>query len=247
MDIVVEEPKQLGFDLSVSTELLPRLTKLQQFIMQYPGETIAIEDILNSFWADTEELEAMVASSEKTAVGKRAKRDTLSRATHKEQRKVLTNEARTLVDDCKPIVAKIKQRRERVRLAFNQLLLAGKVLMPVKTHIDGAEVILWQSFEEYRLEAIASCKKEIITFKAFLEEDKREGRDNLFTQCWYSNLHDYLESYEQTEVMQTSKMSDLLKSAYKPKAELLCVGSELVMGVYPVTIKLRGCYCQIGG
>jgi len=68
----------------------------------------------------------------------------------------------------------------------------------------------------------------------------QRGEGGILTKCWLGNLLDYLESYEHTEILKKAEMSPLLKQAYKPKGQLICVGSDLAMAVYPGRIiKIR--------
>lgn len=121
----------------------------------------------------------------------------------------------------KRIKATLRSRVERARLAFNQLFLEGKV----KNH-QGL------TFGEMKEKAISRCERSIEETRRMVER----GEGGIMTKCWLANLEDYLESYKHTEILKRAEMGSLLRGAYRPKGRLICVGSSLVMEVYPGTI-----------
>lgn len=119
----------------------------------------------------------------------------------------------------------LRYRVERVRLAFNQLFLEGAV-----KNQEGL------TFTKMRGRAIRNCKESIKTTRQMVQG----GEGGIMTRCWLGNLLDYLKSYKHTEILKKAEMNPLLKQVYKPKGQLICVGSSLVQEVYPTRIiKLR--------
>lgn len=126
----------------------------------------------------------------------------------------------------------LRQRRARIHLAFNQLFLMGKAKMVLpNTMMLGTKSV---TFAELKEQAIERCEKSI-------EESKRmikEGTNDIMTRCWLENLEDYLESYKNTEVIRRSQLNRTIRHVYRAKGALICVGSQLAMGVWPTRIAL---------
>lgn len=120
------------------------------------------------------------------------------------------------------IKANLRNRVERVRLAFNQLFLEGKV----RNH-EGL------NFVELKERAIKNCKEHIEITRQMVQR----GEGGILTKCWLGNLRDYLEGYKKTEVIRRSQLNPIIRHVYKAKGALICVGSSLVMQVYPTTIR----------
>lgn len=209
------------------------MKKLEDFILGMKKDTIAVADVLDSYWPDTESLEKRLIVLNGSIEQNQGKRQHLRKREQREERRKLSAECWPMFVERKKTKAQIKGRHARVDLAFNQLFLRERVKGEFKVPNGIAGKMIWQTYTELRARAISQCQ-------AAIEETRKEitGKEPTITNCWYFNLLDYLESYKKTEKLKRSEMSSFLKGVYRPKGELICVGSQLAMEVWPTRVML---------
>lgn len=207
------------------------MKKLEDFILDMNRDTIVIDDVLYSYWPDTESLEKRLIVLNELIEQNQGKRQHLRKREQREERRKLSDECWPLFVERKKIKAQIKGRHARVKLAFNQLFLQEKVKGEAKIADGIAGKMIWETYTQMIARAISDCEEAI-------EQTRKEitGKRPSITNCWYFNLLDYLESYKNTEILKRSEMEPWLRGAYKPRGELICVGSELAMEVWPTRI-----------
>jgi hypothetical protein len=207
------------------------MKKLEDFILDMKRDTIVVDDVLYSYWPDTESLEKRLIVLNRLIEQNQENRQHLRKREQRVERRKLSDECWPLFVERKKIKAQLKSRHDRVALAFNQLFLQEKVKGEFNIANGIVGKMIWQTYTELRARAISECEEAI-------EQTRREieGKEPSITNCWYFNLKDYLKSYKRTEILKRSEMSSLLKQCFKPKGELICVGSELAMSVWPSRI-----------
>lgn len=183
------------------------MNKLEQFIMGMDAEEITEADVLYPFWHDREVLEEK--ETELTIaieINKDARRKVRKRK-DREARQQLAAECDNLFMERKRIRAKLERQKEAIHIAFNQLFLAGKVKeVPYPRH-----GIFWTQADED-------------------EYNKPKTITETINECAH------IEGYKGAEILKRSEMPAFMKQIYKPKGELICVGSLLAMEVWPSTI-----------
>lgn len=204
------------------------MKKIEDFILDMNRDIIVVDDVLYSYWSDTESLEKRLIVLNKLIEQNQGTRQHLRKREQRVERQKLSTECWPLFVERKKIKAQIKGRHARVSLAFNQLFLQERVKGRFKIPDGIVGKMIWQTYTELRARAISQCEEAI-------EETRKDitGKEPTLTNFWYFNLLDYLESYKQTEILKRSEMSSQLKDFYKPKGELICVGSEIAMEVWP--------------
>ncbi len=209
------------------------MKKLEDFILDMNRDTIVVDDVLYSYWPDTESLEKRLIVLNELIERNQGKRQHLRKREQRVERRKLSAECWPLFVERKKIKAQLNGHHGRVDLAFNQLFLQERVKGEFKIPDGIVGKMIWQTYTELRARAISQCEEAI-------EETRKEitSKEPTLTNCWYFNLLDYLESYKRTEKLRRSEMSSFLKGVYKPKGELICVGSQLAMEVWPTRIML---------
>lgn len=170
--------------------------KLQEYILDFPDTQVAITDIVNSFWHDTVEIEGL-AQTLKPKYGSDGWKE------------------------LKKMKATLRNRKDAVELAFNQLFLAGKIV-----NHDGL------TYSEMKERAVKDCKESIVRIGQMVEK----GEGGVITACWLENLKDYLDHYQHTEILKKDGA----------RGALICVGSEITTWCYPTTITKGNGYVQKG-
>jgi len=173
---------------------------LEEFILLIDKNEVGVDDVLYGFWDDTEALEDKEFEIGILIKSNCEERQKMRKRSQKAERERLLAELNTLVKERERLRGMVERRRQTVRVAFNQLFLAGKAKQVYVRSYDGEKV----------------CE----TFVERLEQAQNR----------------YPESYRQTEILKRSEMEPWLKSVYKPKGELICVGSELALCVWPERI-----------
>ena len=125
------------------------------------------------------------------------------------------------------IKARIERRKERIQLAFNQLFLEGLV----KAHFRKKG--LWLNFNGFRKEYINMTKKHIQSF----EKIPKKNDAGIFEKCWLSNLYDYLEKAQKSEIIRTKDWKKL--TGLRKSGKWMCNGSELCYSVFPERVRIE--------
>jgi hypothetical protein len=198
---------------------------LQDFILGIDATEVSVDDVLLAFWDDWDTITKREKYLQGVLEDAKKQRGNLPRG---ERRSHYLREEAPVKTDLLKLRNLPKSRRARVKTAFNQLFLAGKVKqVPYPRPEFGTDYHTPRTFEEYKEWQIQYCIKLIESTKASLSKD-----NNIFARCWLSTLYYYLESYQHSEVLDTRKIEDWLKRAYKPEAKLFCVG-ELTTHTWP--------------
>ncbi len=206
--------------------------KLEDFILDMNGDTIVVDDVLYSYWPDTESLEKRLVLLNEIIEENQEKRQHLRKRDQRGERRKLSNECWPLFVERKKIKAQIKGRHARVNLAFNQLFLQERVKGEFNVGNGIVGKMIWLTYTELRARAISECEEAI-------EETRKEitGKEPTLTNCWYFNLLDYLESYKKTEIVRRADLDPAVHYGYTSKGPLICVGSALAMSVWPSRIR----------
>ncbi|GAI98720.1 unnamed protein product, partial [marine sediment metagenome] len=154
------------------------MKKLEDFILDMKRDTIVVDDVLYSYWPDTESLEKRLIVLNELIEQNQGKRQHLRKRDQREERRKLSDECWPLFVERKKIKAQLKGRHARVDLAFNQLFLQEKVKgrFNIANGIGGK--IIWQTYTELKARAINECEEAI-------EQTRREieGKEPSLTNC----------------------------------------------------------------
>jgi hypothetical protein len=215
--------KARGFEMTDKTR-----HNLQDFILGLDAKEVSVDDVLLAFWDDWDKLRDQETKLRALIEEKKQQKANLHR---REREAFYEYELHPLGKDLSKLKAIPLKRRQMVMVAFNQLFLAGKVKRIMGRPDLGSEYDTARTFEEYKAWRIKDCEECITSAKEIIAS----GQGGSFEKCWLGNLQDYLEGYQQTEILERRKLDNELLRAFKPLGELICVGA-LAEDVWPTKI-----------
>lgn len=195
--------------------------RIQQFILEMEKKVVDIDDVLYSFWDDWGELPERESDiTIQIGINKDARKATKDR----EEKRRLRAECDNFSKELAKVKAEPKQRKEKVRIAFNQLFLKGLV-KKAAINTGLSNYCPARTYNEMREAAIRGAQ-EWPGIDRYNPWNYQEDR-----------YRTYEEGYRETVILRTSQMEDYMRRIYQPKAALVCVGSDLCMIVWPERIE----------
>ena len=196
------------------------VNKLEAFILAMNDSEVGIGDVLKAFWRDGGDLEKREAQLQTVLEVKKRERDSLPTG-HGERPAFYFREIRPLSREIQKVRNIRKARTHKVQIAFNQLFLSGKAI-----GVNSGPSHLAYTYTSLLERAIKCCESRLQS----LLNEQAKGQD---MRCYLGDAEYWVEQVKQTTILKTSEMDDLLKRAYQPEGELVCVGSYLTEHVWP--------------
>ena len=194
---------------------------LEAYILEkYKKKEVDICQVFDDFYGSNDEVE--IKELEKKRGELKEERAKLKRKEWKPFTILLTKSHK----ETNKIKARIIRRNKRIQLAFNQLFLEGLV----KIHFGKDS---WLNFNGLKKGYIDMARKDIKSF----EEIVKKGNAGIMEKCWLSNLYDYLEKAQKSEIIRTKDWNKLI--GRKNPGKLICTGSELCHYTFPERIRIE--------